>query len=65
MARVFISYSSRDRKIARRFGNELKKLKHTIVVDVDELVVGTASLDAFMRVLVDSDVVVPAWAIGI
>ena len=65
MARVFISYNSRDRKIARRFGNELKKLKHTIVVDVDEWVVGAASRDAFMRVLADSDVVVPAWAIGI
>src|SRR5262249_17766459 len=39
--------------------NELKKLKHTIVVDVDELVVGAAFRDALMRALVDSDVVVP------
>jgi TIR domain len=53
VARVFISYSSRDREIARRFSNELKKLKHTIVVDVDELVVGVAFRDAIMRALAD------------
>ncbi len=48
MARVFLSYSSRDRQLAQLVSEELEKLKHTIVVDVDELVVGA-----------DSDLVVP------
>jgi hypothetical protein len=60
MARVFLSYSSKDREIAQLVSDELKKnFKHTIVVDVDELVVGAAFRDALMRALADSDVVVP------
>ena len=59
MARVFLSYNSNDREIARRVSDELKKLKHIIVVDVDDMVVGAAFRDALMRALVDSDVVVP------
>jgi hypothetical protein len=59
MARVFLSYSSKDRDMAQLIIDELKKFKHMIVVDVDELVVGAAFRDALMRALADSDVVVP------
>jgi hypothetical protein len=40
MARLFISYSSRDADIAHRLANGLRELGHQIAIDIDSLVPG-------------------------
>ena len=40
MAKIFISYNSRDRELARAVEMELAKHKHESVWGVDELIAG-------------------------
>jgi hypothetical protein len=59
MATLFLSYKLEDRPIASALQKELEGLGHTIRIDTDSMVVGSAWRDDLMRALMESDAVVP------
>lgn len=58
MATIFISYKLEDRELAAKIADELKEQGHTIKIDTEALVVGSAWRDTLMRALTESDALV-------
>lgn len=58
MAKIFLSYNSRDREFARDVESELKKYKHESVWEVDELIAGRGWGELMPQRLETADAVV-------
>jgi protein involved in polysaccharide export with SLBB domain len=58
MARIYLSYNSRDRELAQEFSNGLKELGHQIAIDVDMLNVGDSWRQKLQNGLKSSDGVI-------